>query len=369
MFRIFTFVTLLLLSINLQASLRTPFPLSFGALIYDISYPAGPTSHGTTDPGQWIPEIRSFNNGAKTENQLVNLHPYSSDIEITCTDPGNISTCSILPGFQAGNASAAAYAAAFPNARIMPIVDIAPNYLNNKLLSTSTELADQVAEKLVAQLCSDDNVSGVFLDLEVKNGLANPGIFEFYRKMSSLLASATCVSSSFPKGKYMGIYLTPVGDDWSRSQAMFGSNNNSYIAIPLYDISAFVTPPRPDPISAYVKYVKSVLETAETQSKAHSVPFAILVPAGASFGTFQSYGNYISTPPYFQLIKDFSTSNATQLLFTQTARNAACNISSPYYMGMTYWSYNQYIYSGGFLRMPNIMDSTTITYLQNNSSC
>lgn len=369
MFRIFTFITLLIVSFSLQANLRTPFPLSFGALIYDISYASGPDSHGTTDPGQWIPEIRSFNNGAKSANQLVNLHPYSSDIEITCTDPGNISTCSILPGFQAGNASAAAYAAAFPNARIMPIVDIAQNYLNNKLLLSSTELADQVAEKLVAQLCSDDNVSGLFLDLEVKNGLDNPGIFEFYRKMSSLLASSTCVSSSFPNGKYMGIYLTPVGDDWSKAQAMFGSNKNSYLAIPLYDVSKFVTPPRPDPISAYAKYVKSALQTAMTQSQSRSVPFVILVPAGASFGTFQSYGNYISTPPHFQLIKDFSQSNATQLLFAQTARNAACSAPTPYYMGMTYWSYNQYIYSGGFLRMPNIMDAATITYLQNNSSC
>lgn len=369
MFRIFTLVLLLLSACNIEASLRTPFPLSFGALIYDISYPSGPTSHGTIDAGQWVSDIRSFNNGAKPANQLVNLHPYSADIEISCTDPGNISTCSIIPGFQAGNASAAAYAAAFPNARIMPIVDIAQNYLNNKLLLTNTDLADQVAEKLVAQLCSDDNVTGVFFDLEVKNGLDNPGIFEFYRKMSTLLASSTCVSSSFPKGKFMGAYLTPVGDDWTKAQAMFAGNNNSYIAIPLYDVSAFSNPPRPDPISAYASYVKSALQRAMTESQTHSVPFVILVPAGASFGTFQSYGNYISSPPYYQVVKDFSKTNATQLLFTQTARNAACNIATPYYMGMTYWSYNQYIYSGGFLRMPNIMDAATISYLQNNSSC
>ena len=236
-------VIMLLQAALLHASALTPLPFSYGALLYDIHYPYGPGSHGTTQPGQWVSSLTAFNSGALPANQLTRLYPYSSDIEITCTDPNNLATCTISPGYRANSQSVSNYKTAFPNANILPIVDIAFNYLNNSLLKTNTTLADTVAQQLVTQLCDDNNVSGVLFDLETSGGLTNPGLFELYSKVSKLLAAPPCVNQSHPKGRYMGVYLTPVNNDWASAQAMFAGNNNSYLAIPLYDVKGFSTPP------------------------------------------------------------------------------------------------------------------------------
>ena len=356
----------------------TPLPFSYGALIYDLNCTGGPGKGCSTDYGQWVNSLSDFNAGAASGNKLTRFYPYSSDIEITCSDPSNITTCSISPGYVSGNQSVAAYYNAFPNAQIMPIVDVAQNYLNNKLLLTNTTMADNVASALVTQLCADSKVAGVFFDLEVSNGLSNPGIFEFYRQMSNLLASSACIDATHPKGRYMGVYITPVNNDWQTLQAAFGSNNNSYIAIPLYDVSAFTTPPTPNPLSAYTSYLTSVLANASSNSQKFKVPYSTIVPAGASFGTFQQYGIYNASEPgptYFQLITDFGSSNATQLLFVQTARGIACKNINPYFMGQDYWSWNQYVNSGANadgtlqLTMPNIPDAATVSYLQNIAPC
>lgn len=380
MYKYFLIFILLLSSLSLQAGSVTPLPLGYGALLYDINFPSGPGSHGTIDAGQWVSDITAFNSGAQAKNSITRLYPYSSDIEITCTDPSNIGTCSILPGYASGNASVAAYYSAFPSAAILPIVDIADNYLNNNLLKTNISLADSVAQDLATQLCNDPKVAGVFLDLEMKGGLSNPGLVEFYRQLSKLLASSICVDSTHPNGRYMGIYLTPVGDDWSIAQSMFVASNG-YIAIPLYDVLGFTNPPTPNPINGtkgYSGYVTSALQHARAFSEQFKVPYSIIVPAGASFGTFQEYGIYNSSEPaptYFQLITNYSTSNATQLLYVQTARNIACKQQSAYFMGMDYWSWNQYVSPGRNkdgtyqLVMPNIPDTDTVSYLQANASC
>ncbi len=361
-----------------HSSLITPLPFSYGALLYDLYCTGGPGKSCSIDAGQWVSSISSFNSGALSKNQITRLYPYSSDIEITCTDPSNLSTCTISPGYTTGDASVSSYYNAFSNAKILPIVDVAQNYLNNKLLLTNTTMADSVAQALTTQLCNDSKVSGVLFDLEVSNGLDNPGIAEFYRQMSKLLASSICIDATHPNGRYMGVYLTPVNDDWQTAQAMFGANNNAFIAIPLYDVSAFTTPPTPNPLGAYTSYLTSVVSNASTNSQKYKVPYTVIVAAGASFGTFEQYGIYNASEPaptYFQLITDFSTSNATQLLFAQTARNIACKNSNPYYMGMDYWSWNQYVNPGTNadgtqqLTMPNIPDTATVSYLQNNATC
>lgn len=354
----------------------TPLPFSYGALVYDLYCTSGPGHNCSIDYGQWVTSLSNFNAGALAKNQITRFYPYSSDIEITCTNPNDISTCTISPGYMTGNGSVSAYYNAFSNASILPIVDIAQHYLNNSLLLTNTTLADNVANALATQLCNDPKVSGVLFDLEVSNGLSNPGIVEFYRQMSKLLASSMCIDASHPKGRSMGVYLTPVNDDWQIAQAMFGGNN-SYIAIPLYDISAFTSPPTPNPLSAYTSYLTSVLANASLNSQKYQVPYSVIVPAGASFGTFQQYGIYNASAPsptYFQLITDFS-SNATQLLFAQTARNIVCKNLNPYFMGMDYWSWIQYVNPGTNpdgtmqLTMPNIPDAFTVSYLQKYASC
>ena len=360
-----------------NASAITPLPLSYGALLYDIEFANGPGSHATIDPGQWAPNIEAFNNGALPKNKITRLYPYSSDIEITCVNhvPGN---CSISPGYMNGGASVSSYHNALPNSTILPIVDISFNYLDNVLLKTDTALADQVAQSLVTQLCSDPNVDGVFFDIETGNSLGQPGIVELYRQVSKLFISSQCVDPAHPKGRYMGIYLTPVNNDWATTQIIFAGSNNNFLAIPLYDVSAFSKTPSPDPLSVYSNYVTSALGHANTYSAQYKVPYSIIVPAAASFGTFQEYGIYNASEPaptYFQLITDFSKSNATQLNFVQSARNIACTNQNPYFMGIDYWAWNQYVNPGQNadgtyqLTMPNIPNTDVVTYLQQYASC
>ena len=353
-------------------------PLSYGALLYDVSFPAGPGSHGTTNPGQWVGDLTTFNAQALVPNKITRLYPYSADIEITCSDPNNITTCTISPGYATGSASVTAYHNAFTNADILPIVDISFHYLNNSLLKTNTTLADNVAQALVTQLCNDPNVDGVFFDLETSGGLTNPGLFEFYRKVSTLFASSACIDPTHPKGRVMGVYLTPVNNDWATTQAMFAGNNNSFLAIPLYDVKGFSSPPTPDPSSTYNGYVTSAIGHANTFATQYKVPYSLIVPAAASFGTFAEYGIYNASEPaptYFQLITDYSKTNSSQLAFVQNARNVACTKQNPYYMGMDYWAWNQYVSpaqntDGTYqLVMPNVPDTDTVSYLQAHASC
>jgi hypothetical protein len=361
------------------ASGVTPLPVSFGALMYDMHYASDPTSHATIQPGHWTTQLQAFNNGAKPANLITRLYPYSSDIEITSCTASNLNACQIDPGYASGNASVTSYRATFPNATIMPIVDIAFKYADNILLKTNTALADMVASALATQLCNDPNVNGVFFDLETANSLSYPGLMEFYTQMSILLASGSCVDNAHPKGRYMAIYLTPVGDDWTSLATIFSKRNNGFVAIPLYDVTGFKSPPTPDPLSAYNAYVTPALTNAKTNANSTQVPYTIIVPAGASFGTFQSYGVYTNNPTLdynynYQVVKDFSSLNTSQLGFVQAARNAACSNNNAYFMGMDYWSWQEYINDSDTdpsypLRGPNLPDPTTVTFLENSASC
>ena len=370
---------LLLVQILAYASGVTPLPTSFGALLYDMHYASDPTSHASIQPGHWTTQLQAFNNGATSSNLITRLYPYSSDIEITSCTESNLSACQIDPGYASGNASVASYRAAIPNATIMPIVDIAFSYANNSLLKTNITLADMVAKSLATQLCSDPNVNGVFFDLETSNSLSLPGLIEFYTQMSILLSSGSCVDGTHPKGRYMGIYLTPVNNDWTTLASIFSTRNNAFVAIPLYDVTGFKSPPVPDSLSAYNSYVTPALTNAKTNSNASKVPYTIIVPAGASFGTFQSYGVYTNNSNLdynynYQVVQDFSSNNTSQLGFVQAVRNVACSNNNAYYMGMDYWSWQEYISDSDTdptypLRGPNLPDPTTVTYLQNAASC
>ncbi|MCX7115855.1 MAG: hypothetical protein NTW08_08130 [Gammaproteobacteria bacterium] len=372
---------LLTQSLGLQASSLTPLPSSYGALLYDIHFSAGPGSSATISPGQWVPDLSTFNSLALEKNLITRMYPYSADIEIACTDPNNVSTCTISPGYTTGSASVSAYKSAFSSAQVLPIVDIAFNLkdFNNALLKTNTTLADNVAQALVTEICADPNAAGVLFDLETSGGLSNPGLFELYRKVSTLFSVAPCKNSTYVNGRYIGIYLTPTvaNNDWAQAQAMFAGRNNGFLAIPLYDVKGFTPTPTPDPLSSYTGYVTSALGHAKTYAMQYKVPYTIIVPAAASFGTFQDYGIYNASEPaptYFQLITDYS-SNATQLAFVQGARAAACANQNPYFMGIDYWAWNQYVNPGQNsdntyqLTMPNVPNTDTVGYLQKYASC
>ena len=147
----------------------------------------------------------------------------------------------------------------------------------------------------------------------------------------------------------------------------------------MYDVTGFKSPPSPDPLSAYNAYVTTALTNAKTNSNSSQVPYTIIVPAGASFGTFQSYCVYTNNASVdynhnYQAVKDFSSTNTSQLGFVQAARNAACYNNNAYYMGMDYWSWQEYINDTDTdpsypLRGPNLPDPSTVTYLENTASC
>jgi hypothetical protein len=60
--------------------------------------------------------------------------------------------------------------------------------------------------------------------------------------------------------------------------------------------------------------------------------------------------------------------------FVQAARNVACSNNNAYFMGMDYWSWQEYINDSDTdpsypLRGPNLPDPTTVIYLENSASC
>lgn len=347
-------------------------PMGHGAILYDAHYDSTPSSKISQQPGHWKVELQNFNQGATTQNKITRLYPYSADLEISCTDTTKDSTCTIYasgygPGSNGANASQQ-YHTAMTNVIIMPIIDIAFNYLNNTMLKTSTFVATLAAETISSEICNDPNANGVFFDFELKNSLSYSGIQTFYQTVSTHLQKCD---------KYMAIYLTPTKDDWATLKSIFGSNNNFFIAIPIYDIKGFSSPPSPDLIQNFKTYAQSVIDNAQ-QSQ---IPFTVIAPVGASFGSFQYSGTYspnnIPSLNNFKITTDFTT-NTPQLGYFQAIQSAVCKYSNnlPNFIGIDYWSWQEYIFPGdnsdsnNILRAPNLPDADTVKYLQQSAdSC
>ena len=362
-----------LLNLSVSVSMASVFEKGHGALLYDATQASGPNSARTNDPGQWINHITAFNAGATSSTDISRLYPYSGDIEMNCTGPSdciysgakqNVFVYYTTASGGYGEASVAAYRAAFPQATILAIIDgqVAGPYL--KPLSYA-EVGTDTADLVARTICADPNVDGVFFDLE-KLDITVPGQFALYNEISRQFASAVCIDANHPTGRVFGAFLSPGRiSDWSAVAAAFGSNGHAVVSG--YDVAA--AKPVPVDIHAYTSSVTGMLLTMDAASKAHKIAYTVAIPAASSFSEFTEFGHYDGSlpPPYFKLQKDYAP-NITQLAYMKAARAILmAQAKSPYYMGTDYWSWSQYKSPApkkNQLLEPALPEGEVVTYLQ-----
>ncbi len=337
-----------------------------GAFLYDATYAAGPSSAKTVDPGHWITNLQAFNAGATSaRNQITRLYPYSGDIEIYPKTGGGYTVYVYYVPPSKGQASVAAYKAAFPSAQEVPIIDGDTNSALLKPLKGNAALGVTVAQTAANQICSDPNADGIMFDLEPFS-ISDPGQFSLYHTIANLFASSQCIDSAHPNGRYFGLFMNPnkiAAGDWSRLAAALG--NNGYLIVSGYDLGPTKNPPVSINSNQYTAGLTGMLQTMDKESIKNKIPYDVAIPASASFSEFYKYGIYDPTKPgNFDLIKAFSQ----QLGFMHAARAvifATCK--SAYFMDVDYWSYNVYISpkpSANQLLLPNIIDGGVMSYLQ-----
>jgi len=320
-----------------------------GALLYDVTQASGPDSARTNDPGQWVSNITAFNTGATSSTNLSRLYPYSGDIEMSCTGPSdciysgtkqNVFVYYTTASGGYGEASVAAYRAAFPQATILAIIDGQVKGAYLKPL-TYAQVGTDTADLVARTICADPNVDGIFFDLE-KLDITVPGQFAFYKEISRQFASALCIDANHPTGRVFGAFLSPGRiSDWSAVAAAFGSNGHAVVSG--YDV--VTASPTPVSIHAYTSSVTGMLLTMDAASIKYKIPYTVAIPAASSFSEFTKFGFYdASLPaPHFKLQKDYTPEGITQLVYMQTARAILmAQAKSPYYMGTDYWSWSQY---------------------------
>ena len=373
----------LLLSSHALANV-TSLSFGHGALLYDATQSGGPDSAKSNMPGQWITNIQEFNGGATAKTAITRLYPYSGDIKIQCADA---SSCvysgagqNVFVGYNTpayGQLSVAAYRTSFPNAMILAIIDAD---LDSIPLINTQSVGQGVAGVLTTQLCADPNVDGVFFDLEpiTANAFESLGLFALYRQTSINLASSQCKDSQHPNGRFMAIFINPNKvPNWDHVAAAIGQNG--YVIVGAYDVND-TTPPYPTSLSLYTSSITGKIQTfMDPPSALKKIPYTVAIPAAASFSEFEQYGLYDpSAPDDFSLIANYTnpaTQSGYQLNYVQTARGIiVANAKSPYYLGMDYWAWNQYVSPApnqNWLLLPNIPPNTppldnVIGFLQAN---
>lgn len=345
-----------------------------GALLYDATQPSGPSSTRTNRPGQWKANITAFNVGAVKNTEISRLYPYSGDIEMYCTKPSacvysgpkqNVFVYYAAPAGY-GQASVAAYRAAFPKTTIMAIIDGSTKSSLLKALSYS-EVGTKTADLVASIICADPNVDGVFFDLEPLD-ISSPGQFAFYKEISRKFSSASCIDTNHPHGRMFGAFLSPHKiSDWSALAAAFGTNG--FAAVSGYDVND-VQPPVPVTMHAYTASVTGMLLSMDAASQKYKIPYTVVIPAASSFSEFNKFGFYDGTipPPNFKLQKDYTSDGITQVGYMKAARAIMmAQAKSPYFMGTDYWSWSQYKSPQPKLDqmlMPAIPEGEVVTYLQ-----
>ena len=357
------------LSMNTFATSLSPLPFGHGGFMYDAFAQIGPNTDPNNNPvlnhpGYWVSNIQTFNAGATGNKSISRLYVYGTSLDTS----GNSETVNYDNSYAV--ASVAAYRAIFPNLTILAIVDGTPGLLINGD-QTAIQLANNLATSLVNQVCADTNVDGVFYDLEPTK-FSYTGLFTLYQKTSTLLASAQCKDAQHPNGRYMGVYAYVTTGDGSLVKPALGSNG--FLSIPLYDVQDS-QPPTPTPLTLFDKNAKSYVSNSDANSQAYGIPYTVIGPAGSSFGEFEQYGTYASSPPYpapynFTLISKFSPA-ITQLLYMTTVNaNTLQYAKSSRYMGVDYYGWNYMVSpipKKNQLLLPSYPDTDTVTYLQKNA--
>lgn len=381
-----------------------------GTWIYDGTYDAS-GDKGPVKAGMFFSDLDTYNQAAAAaghpDSQFNQVFSYGGDLEMYCDggeggqDPNACTYNTLLlvyyppsvlskkydsytvgqiisqfgdSGFSTVNQYAGLdLASGSSMQKVQTIVDIdgrvdmspAEDYLN-ELNSMPQADAEQFADKVAAQICADDHISGVQFDIEPFSFLGTggtvkgPGQEYFYQEISKDFAGnysgnnwpnpeaandpLHCVDQAHPYGRIFSVFTFHQALEESPQveqeiQQVFGSGSgsygNGYIVDSLYDLSSApggtYTPP-----ATYSNEVQQEVVLFSQEADKLGVPYQFAIPAAASAHEFESVGGVATGADQDQYVQA-----ALQAIYTGSVLN------DPLFKGTNIWGWNSAMWWGG----------------------
>lgn len=350
----------------LLALISTTFTLGATASIVDTVMP-GSHNNGTwlydgtfnnqgvkgpVQAGMFVSQLNDYNKKANTNSQINQVFSYGGDIEMYCDggeggeDTNACTYNSLLLGYyppsivnkkmdgpvssiiaklgDSGFSTVNQYAQVKQSngSSVQTIVDIdgrvdmpaSEDYLNE--LNTMPQVdANQFADKVAAQICADDGVSGIQFDVEPfsfigsgDNAKPGPGQKYFYQEIAKDLAGnysgnnwpnptaandpLHCVDAAHPVGRVFSVFTFAKGiaEDPQEIQQVFGkgSYGNGYVIDSLYDVATNEPGGTWTAPNDYKGLALTEASTFKAEADKLGIPYQFAIPAAASTHEFES---------------------------------------------------------------------------------
>ena len=398
-----------------------------GTWLYDSTFDAS-GNKGAVQAGMFLSKLQAYNNTVtrtNTHSQFTQVFSYGGDLEMYC-DGGeggqDTNACTynslllvyypaamfnksynsytvsqILSQFgDSGFSSVNRYAgltyedSTGAPQKVQTMVDIdgrvdmpaSEDYLN-ELNSMPQVDAVQFADKIAAQICADDNISGVQFDIEPfsfigANGtIPGPGQKYFYTEISKDFAGnysgnnapnptpekdlLHCVDAAHPYGRVFSVFTfsKAIEEDPTDIQNVFGSTSpyqNGFMIDSLYDLGPNSGGQVNSP-TAYSTFLAAEASTFKKDADQYGIPYQYAIPAAASTHEFESKAG---TPTGYN-----------ELAYTQGALqyiNASSPATDPLFKGIDVWGWMQAMWWHGDHYTPDNVasDSNVESYLESN---
>lgn len=328
-----------------------------GGLVYDACCSDGPCREPINHPGQWISAIQSF---APLGGSPTRLYVYGGSIKQV--EP--IGSCNFTVTY-ANTDSVARYRAAFPQALILATIDATSDDVA-ALTACPDTVGKGIADSLSQQICVTNITDGVLFDLEPADFGVGMGQYGLYKEMSLNFSSSACIGPANPYGRFFGVFSNPnyfyTHNQWANVEGALvgnGAQNVGFLVVAAYDVTDGTQ--GPTPYSLYKSSISGKLSAyTDPQSKQYHVPYTVAIPGGASFGEYQYYALYVS-PTQTTVIHDYSSEVTQSGYVTLASQLIAASCTSPYYLGIDYWAWNQYVWpdrSTNNILLPNTPNGT-----------
>jgi hypothetical protein len=398
-----------------------------GTWIYDSTFDSS-GNKGVVQAGMFLTQLQAYNNTAAQRSnfnsQFNQVFSYGGDMEMYC-DGGeggqDTNACGynslllvyyppsmfnksydsdtvaqILSQFgDSGFSSVNRYAGlTYQNSsgvsqKVQTIVDIdgrvdmpaSADYLN-ELNSMPQSDAVQFADKVAAQICADDNISGVQFDIEpfsflgTKGTVTGPGQKYFYTEISKDFAGnysganwpnpspskdvLHCVDAAHPYGRVFSVFTFSgaIAEDPNDIQSVFGSTSvyqNGFMVDSLYDLG-----PNPggtvNSPADYTAYVAAEATTFEKYADQYGIPYQYAIPAAASAHEFESKAGVAT---------GYQELSYTQAALGYINTNQAI-VGDPLFKGINVWGWVQAMWWHGDHYTPDNVasDPTVESYLE-----
>lgn len=314
----------------------SPIPQhSNGAWVYDPTTPYtknGSTHYGPENPGALANSIKTFNasltshGGAESGYPINQIFSYGSDLEMeNCLKASNGNyeanagpwACTMTSYYDTKPTSAvasgeevtAAYKAVFGGGfQYSPIIDgrVDTGWMRG-FNSISQKQAQAGADQLAKQVCGDDNVDGIQLDIEPfslqtfyssKTSGATAeynGQYYFYQELSKDFAGGnsaitTCVDSKHPNGRYFSVFTYASMINSNVKNAFYYDDKEiGYIVDSLYDLGPLPGGRYNDPTS-YATYVKNEVSAMKAAAAKYGLRYQLAIPYAASVHEYEGVG-------------------------------------------------------------------------------